>query len=117
MDDYTLKDFVDKELFLCLQNLDSLFIHGNFTGNNNYIKNGMIILQVVDKMNEIDFHVREDLQTFGYIYENFFGDLTRAGNYKEFYIPHPVIEIMTKIINKGLGERVFLTSAIENIKA
>ena len=77
----------------------------------------MIILHVMNKMNEIDFHAREDLQTFGDIYEIFLGDLTRASNYEEFYTPHPVIEIMKETINMGLGEKVFLTNTIENIRA
>lgn len=67
----------------------------------------MIILHVMNKMNEIDFHAREDLQTFGDIYEIFLGDLTRAGNYEEFYTPHPVIEIMNKLLIWGLEKRYF----------
>ena len=97
-----------------------------FAGTNNYMKNGTIIRQVVNKLNEIDFNASEDRHMFGDIYEGLLRDLQSAGNYGEFYTPRAVTEIMTEIINPRLGEKVldpacgtggFLTSAIENIRA
>ena len=126
-----LKDFVDK-LFPGLQNLDvstgnkrAVLIRDIFAGTNNYMKNGTIIRQVVNKLNEIDFNASEDRHMFGDIYEGLLRDLQSAGNYGEFYTPRAVTEIMTEIINPRLGEKVldpacgtggFLTSAIENIR-
>ena len=128
-----LKDFVDNKLFPGLQNLDvstgnkrAVLIRDIFAGTNNYMKNGTIIRQVVNKLNEIDFNASEDRHTFGDIYESLLRDLQSAGNYGEFYTPRAVTEIMTEIINPRLGEKVldpacgtggFLTSAIENIMA
>lgn len=132
-----MKDFVDNELFPGLQNLDvsdgedgvnrrALLVRDIFAGTNNYMKNGTIIRQVVNKLNEIDFNASEDRHTFGDIYESLLRDLQSAGNYGEFYTPRAVTEIMTEIINPRLGEKVldpacgtggFLTSAIENIRA
>ena len=128
-----LKDFVDNKLFPGLQNLDlstgnkrAVLIRDIFAGTNNYMKNGTIIRQVVNKLNEIDFNASEDRHTFGDIYESLLRDLQSAGNYGEFYTPRAVTEIMTEIINPRLGEKVldpacgtggFLTSAIENIRA
>ena len=131
-----MKDFVDNELFPGLQNLDvsdgedgvnrrALLVRDIFAGTNNYMKNGTIIRQVVNKLNEIDFNASEDRHTFGDIYESLLRDLQSAGNYGEFYTPRAVTEIMTEIINPRLGEKVldpacgtggFLTSAIENIR-
>ena len=127
-----LKDFVDNKLFPGLQNLDvstgnkrAVLIRDIFAGTNNYMKNGTIIRQVVNKLNEIDFNASEDRHTFGDIYESLLRDLQSAGNYGEFYTPRAVTEIMTEIINPRLGEKVldpacgtggFLTSAIENIR-
>lgn len=127
-----LKDFVDNKLFSGLQNLDvstgnkrAVLIRDIFAGTNNYMKNGTIIRQVVNKLNEIDFNASEDRHTFGDIYESLLRDLQSAGNYGEFYTPRAVTEIMTEIINPRLGEKVldpacgtggFLTSAIENIR-
>ena len=136
-----MKEFVDGELFPGLQNLDvfsgndgvnsarykrAILMRDIFAGTNNYMKNGRIIRQVVNKLNEIDFNASEDRHTFGDIYESLLRDLQSAGNYGEFYTPRAVTEIMTEIINPRLGEKVlapacgtggFLTSAIENIRA
>lgn len=132
-----MKEFVDMELFPGLQNLDvssgkegvnkrAVLVRDIFAGTNNYMKNGTIIRQVVNKLNEIDFNASEDRHTFGDIYESLLKDLQSAGNYGEFYTPCAVTEIMTEIINPRLGEKVldpacgrggFLTSAIENIRA
>lgn len=127
-----MKDFIDSKLFPGLQNLDisdgnkrAVLIRDIFAGTNNYMKNGTIIRQVVNKLNEIDFNASEDRHTFGDIYESLLRDLQSAGNYGEFYTPRAVTEIMTEIINPRLGEKVldpacgtggFLTSAIENIR-
>ena len=128
-----MKDFVDNTLFPGLQNLDvstgnkrSVLIRDIFAGTNNYMKNGTIIRQVVNKLNEIDFNASEDRHMFGDIYEGLLRDLQSAGNYGEFYTPRSITEIMTEIINPRLGEKVldpacgtggFLTSAIENIRS
>ena len=129
----TIKDFVDNTLFPSLQDLDvstgnkrSVLIRDIFAGTNNYMKNGTIIRQVVNKPNEIDFNASVDRHMFGDIYEGLLRDLQSAGNYGEFYTPRAVTEIMTEIINPRLGEKVldpacgtggFLTSAIENIRS
>ena len=132
-----LKDFVDNTLFPGLQNLDvssgidgvsrrAVLVRDIFAGTNNYMKNGTIIRQVVNKLNEIDFNASEDRHTFGDIYESLLRDLQSAGNYGEFYTPRAITEIMTEIVNPRLGEKVldpacgtggFLTSAIENIRS
>lgn len=128
-----MKDFVDTVLFPGLQNLDvstgdkrAVLIRDIFEGTNNYMKNGTIIRQVVNKLNEINFNASEDRHLFGDIYESLLRDLQSAGNYGEFYTPRAVTEIMTELINPRLGEKLldpacgtggFLTSAIENIRA
>jgi len=127
-----LKEFIDQKLFPGLKNLDvsagnkrALIIREIFEGTNNYMKNGTIIRQVLNQLNEIDFNVSEDRHLFGDIYETILKDLQSAGNYGEFYTPRAITEFMTEIINPRLGEKVldpacgtggFLTSAIENIR-
>ena len=109
-----LKDFVDNKLFPGLQNLDissgnkrAVIIRDIFSGTNNYMKNGTIIRQVVNKLNEIDFNASEDRHMFGDIYETLLRDLQSAGNYGEFYTPRAITEFMTETINPRLGETVF----------
>ncbi len=130
-----LSDFVDNELFPALKNLEvnvsgelnkqAVIIRDIFQGTNNYMKNGIIIRQVCNKLNEINFSASEDRHLFGDIYESLLRDLQSAGNYGEFYTPRAITETMTQIVNPRLGEKVldpacgtggFLTSAIENIK-
>jgi len=127
-----LQNFIDNELFPELKNLDissgskrAIIIREIFSGTNNYMKNGTIIRQVVNKLNEIDFNSSEDRHLFGDIYETILRDLQSAGNYGEFYTPRALTEFMTEMINPRLGEKVldpacgtggFLTSAVENIR-
>lgn len=127
-----LQEFIDSTLFPALKNLDvsngnkrALIVREIFSGTNNYMKNGTIIRQVINKLNEIDFNSSEDRHLFGDIYETILRDLQNAGNYGEFYTPRALTEFMTKMINPRLGEKVldpacgtggFLTSAVENIR-
>ncbi len=127
-----LQDFVESYLFPKLKNLNistgnkrALIIREIFEGTNNYMKNGTIIRQVVNRLNEIDYSSSEDRHIFGDIYETILKDLQSAGNYGEFYTPRALTEFMTEMINPRLGEKVldpacgtggFLTSAIENIR-
>ncbi len=127
-----LKNFVDGKLIPKLKNLDvssgnkrALIIREIFDGTNNYMKNGTIIRQVVNHLNQIDFNKAEDRHMFGDIYETILRDLQSAGNYWEFYTPRALTEFITEMINPRLGEKVldpacgtggFLTSAIENIR-
>ena len=127
-----LQSFVDNQLIPGLKKIDvstgnkrAILIRDIFDGINNYMKNGTIIRQVVNKLNEIDFNVSEDRHLFGDIYETLLRDLQSAGNYGEFYTPRAITEIMAEIVNPRLGEKVldpacgtggFLTCAIENIR-
>ncbi len=127
-----MKGFVDLQLIPALKNLDistgnkrAVIVREIFEGTNNYMKDGTLIRQVVNKLNEIDFNSSEDRHVFGDIYETILKDLQSAGNYGEFYTPRAITEFITETINPQLGEKVldpacgtggFLTSAIENIK-
>ncbi|GAB63992.1 MAG: SAM-dependent DNA methyltransferase [Candidatus Jettenia sp.] len=127
-----LKNFIDGTLIPQLKNLDvssgnkrALIIREIFDGTNNYMKNGTIIRQVLNELNQIDFNSSEDRHVFADIYETILRDLQSAGNYGEFYTPRALTEFITEMINPRLGEKVldpacgtggFLTSAIENIR-
>jgi len=96
-----------------------------FADGNNYMKNGTLMRQVINKINEIDFNARNDRHMFGDIYEQLLRDLQSAGNAGEFYTPRAVTQFIVDQINPQLGEKVldpacgtggFLTSAIEHIR-
>ncbi len=127
-----LKNFIDNILFPILKDLDisngnrrAILVREIFSGTNNYMKNGTIIRQVINKLNEIDFNSSEDRHLFGDMYETILRDLQSAGNYGEFYTPRALTEFMAEMINPKLGEKIldpacgtggFLTSAIEIIR-
>lgn len=126
-----MKLFVDGELIPSLKNLDissknkrAVMVREIFEGTNNYMKNGTLIRQVINKINEVDFTTSSDRHLFGDIYETILRDLQSAGNYGEFYTPRALTEFMTEMINPKLGEKVldpacgtggFLTSVIEHL--
>lgn len=89
----------------------------------NYMKNGTLVRQVVNKLNEIDFNRSSDRHTFNDIYEKLLKDLQSAGNAGEFYTPRAVTQFMVDMVDPKLNEHVldpacgtggFLTCAIEH---
>lgn len=128
----TLLEFVDRKLFPALRNLNvstgnrrALIVREVFEGNNNYMKSGINIRKVLNKLNEIDFNVAKDRHAFGELYENILKELQSAGKSGEFYTPRAVTQFITDIINPKEGEKIldpacgtggFLTCAIEILK-
>ena len=106
-----LLDFVDNKLFADLKTLPSaatnkraLLIKEVFEGNNNYMKSGTIIRQVINKINEVDFNSSEDKHLFGDIYETILKELQSAGNSGEFYTPRAITQFITEMVDPKLHE-------------
>lgn len=126
-----LLEFIDQKLFPALRNIDistgnkrAVIVREVFEGNNNYMKKGVHIRQVLNKLNEIDFNSTKDKHAFGDIYESLLKDLQNAGKSGEFYTPRAITQFITKTLNPRLGERIldpacgtggYLTAAIEHI--
>lgn len=124
--------FVDQRLFPALRNLDvstghqrALIVREVFSGNNNYMKSGINIRKVLNKLNELDFNVAKERHAFGELYESILKDLQSAGKSGEFYTPRAITNFITDRVNPILGERIldpscgtggYLTSAIEHLK-
>lgn len=129
----TLLTFINSELFPTLKRFSENATNGrtNVVGNVfqdafNYMKNGTLIRQVVNKINSIDFNRSEDRNLFGDIYEQILKDLQSAGNSGEYYTPRAVTQFMIDMVAPQLGETVldpacgtggFLTGAIEYVRA
>ena len=127
-----LYNFIDYKMFPALKNLPSasndhraFLIKEVFEGNNNYMKSGTIIRQVVNKLNEIDFNSSDDRHVFGDIYEGILKELQSAGDSGEFYTPRAITGFIAEMVNPKLGELIldpacgtggFLTEAIEHIR-
>lgn len=127
-----LLEFINTKLFPTLQKLAigttnkrAILVREVFEGNNNYMKSGTIIRQVINKLNEVNFNSSEDRHMFGDIYETILKELQSAGDSGEFYTPRAITSFITDMVDPKLGEIVFdpacgtggfLTSAIEHIR-
>ncbi|MGS4346279.1 N-6 DNA methylase [Myroides odoratus] len=127
-----LLEFIDRGLFPTLRELDlstanqrAILVKEVFSGNNNYMKSGINIRKVLNKLNEIDFNSSKDRHDFGNVYEGLLKDLQSAGKSGEFYTPRAITKFITEILNPQLGERIldpacgtagYLTSAIEHLR-
>src|SRR5208283_2922661 len=98
-----------------------------FDDANNYMKNGTLMRQVINKINGIDFNASDDRHMFGDIYEKILKDLQSAGNAGEFYTPRAVTQFIVDQVNPSLakGETIldpacgtggFLVCAIEHLR-
>lgn len=106
--------FVNNELFPTLKTLEiaedtpmnQVMVRYAFEDANNYMKDGVLLRQVVNIIDEIDFTEYEERHAFGSIYESFLKDLQSAGNAGEFYTPRAVTDFMVKVTKPRLGERI-----------
>ena len=125
-----LQKFVDNKLFPALSELTArdrrtLLVREVFEGNNNYMKSGITLRKVLNKLNEIDFNKADERHVFGDLYETILKELQSAGDSGEFYTPRAVTQFMTDMINPKLDEIVydpacgtggFLVCTIEHLK-
>jgi type I restriction enzyme M protein len=73
----------------------------------NYMKNGTLLRQVINKLNDIDFTNSEERHLFGDIYEQLLRDLQAAGGSGEFYTPRAVTRFAVQMIEPKLGESIY----------
>ncbi len=91
----------------------------------NYMKNGTLLRQVINKLNQIDFTDSAERHLFGDLYEQILKDLQSAGNAGEFYTPRAITRFMVNRINPKLGESImdpacgtggFLACSFDHVK-
>ena len=125
-----LLNFVDQQLFPTLKELPArdpraYMVREVFEGNNNYMKSGINIRKVLNRLNEIDFNKATERHLFGEIYETILQELQNAGDYGEFYTPRAITNFIVDIINPQLGEKIldpacgtggYLASAIDHLR-
>ncbi len=96
-----------------------------FEDLNNYMKDGVLIRQVVNVLNEIDLTDFQTRHAFNEIYETILKDLQSAGKSGEFYTPRAVTDFVVKMVDPKIGESVadfacgtggFLVSALNHMK-
>ena len=109
-----LLDFVNGKLFPTLKAIEidentpmsQIIVRTAFEDNNNYMKDGILLRQVINVIDEIDFEEYEDRHAFGEIYETILRSLQSAGNSGEFYTPRAVTDFMVQMIKPKLGESI-----------
>ncbi len=128
-----LLDLVNNKLFPTLKNLEitvdtplkQRIAKYVFEDAQNYMKDGVLLRQVINVINEIDFSEYKERHEFGEIYETILKSLQSAGNAGEFYTPRAVTDFMVRMINPKLGESVadfacgtggFLTSTLKYLE-
>ena len=79
-------------------------VQETFADLNQYMKDGTLLRQVVNIVNEIEFDDADDRHTFGDIYEGILKDLQSAGNAGEFYTPRALTDLIVRILDPKLGE-------------
>jgi type I restriction enzyme M protein len=112
-----LLEFVNKELFPYLKGFKSLTEDPNsikykigaiFEYLDNRIANGHTLREVLDIIDELDFHNQADLFQLSLIYEKLLKDMgSDGGNSGEFYTPRPLIKVITDVVNPKIGETVY----------
>lgn len=107
-----LLNFVNNKLFPTLKNLEispdtpirQSIVRTTFEDANNYMKDGVLLRQIANIIDELDFGSYEETHAFGEIYETILKELQSAGSAGEFYTPRAVTQFMAKMIKPQIGE-------------
>lgn len=128
-----LLDFVNNTLFPTLKKLPvdastpikKAIVQTTFADANNYMKDGVLLRQVINIIDELDLSDYEESHAFGEIYESILKELQSAGSAGEFYTPRAVTDFMAKMIKPQIGEKMadfacgtggFITSWLKELK-
>ena len=107
-----LLDFVNNTLFPTLKRLPvdastpikKAIVQTTFADANQYMKDGVLLRQVINVIDELDLSDYAESHAFGEIYETILKELQSAGSAGEFYTPRAVTEFMAQHVNAKIGE-------------
>ncbi len=110
----SLLDFVNNTLFPTLKNLNvtpetpikKSIVKTMFEDANQYMKDGVLLRQVINVIDELDLGDYEESHAFGEIYETILKELQSAGSAGEFYTPRAITDFMAKMIEPKIGEKM-----------
>ncbi|PGC68489.1 SAM-dependent methyltransferase [Bacillus toyonensis] len=128
-----LLSFVNNELFPTLKAIEvdehtpvsKAIVRFAFEDAYNYMKDGVLLRQVANAIDEIDFTDYKEKHAFNEIYEQILKDLQAQRASGEFYSPRATTDFITLMIKPRLGECVadfacgtggFLTSALNHLQ-
>lgn len=109
-----LLNFVNNTLFPTLKNLPvtpetpikKSIVRTTFEDANQYMKDGVLLRQVINTIDELDLTNTEESHAFGEIYESILKELQSAGSSGEFYTPRAVTDFMVQMIQPKIGEKM-----------
>lgn len=100
-------------------------VQTTFADANNYMKDGVLLRQLINVIDELDLSDYEESHAFGEIYESILKELQSAGSSGEFYTPRAVTDFMAQMIAPRIGEQMadfacgtggFLTSWLKELE-
>ena len=129
-----LLNFINNTLFPKMKNIEvtpetpikKSIVRTTFEDANNYMKDGVLLRQVVNVIDELDLADTEESHAFGAIYESILKELQSAGSSGEFYTHRAVTDFMAQTVDPKIGESIadfacgtggFLTSALSVLES
>ena len=110
----TLLDFVNNTLFPTMKSIKvdpntpikKAIVKTAFEDVNQYMKDGVLLRQLINIIDELDLSDYAEIHAFGAIYEDILRELQSAGSSGEFYTPRAVTDFMAKMIQPKIGEKM-----------
>ncbi|MGP1393403.1 MAG: type I restriction-modification system subunit M [Candidatus Cryptobacteroides sp.] len=106
-----LLDFVNNTLFPTLKDLEidgsdmrQSIVKATFEDANQYMKDGVLLRQVVNVIDQLNLGDYEESHAFGEIYETILKEMQSAGSSGEFYTPRALTDFMAQIIDPRIGQ-------------
>lgn len=109
-----LLNFVNNTLFPTLKGLEvtpttpmrSAIVRTTFEDANQYMKDGVLLRQVINVIDQLDLGDYEESRAFSDIYEAILKEMQSAGSAGEFYTPRALTDFMAMIIRPKIGEKM-----------
>ena len=109
-----LLNFVNNTLFPTLKGLEvtpntpikKSIVKTTFEDANNYMKDGVLLRQVLNVIDELDLSDTKESHAFGEIYESILRELQSAGSSGEFYTPRALTDFMAMMVKPKIGEKM-----------
>lgn len=130
----SLLKFVNEKLFPALKELvidettpiSKAIVKYAFEDSINYMKDGVLLRQVINVIDEVEFTEYEERHAFNDIYETILKDLQSQRASGEFYTPRAVTDFIVNMVKPQLGQKVadfacgtggFLVSALKYMES
>lgn len=120
----SIKDDKDDDVFLFNKtDRASLLVKEFMKESNNFMKNGVLLRQLINIFDEVDFSNYDERHAFNDIYEQLLKGLQK--NNGEFYTPRAITSFVVDKVNPKIGEKVadfacgtggFLVDALHHIE-